>query len=194
MMANVRSADDVTEQGVMQRFDLQLVFFAFLGTLAGAGLFGLLQGGIIGLVVGPMFATSVGILVVPTVFILSWACWLSRFRIATSVVAGAVTGVVCTMRSFDALFAFPYGVSLTLSAVLGGTGAGFAAWLTKKSHEPTHQQRPVFSLSDLFRHVTVLAATIAAWTYIIGWVMENDARIEKQNQELQRQLEAYGSD
>ena len=179
----------------MHQSEIPAACYAYLGTLVGASLFGLIQGGFFGMVFGAVFAAVFGILIVPTVYAVSWSFWLVRFRTVTSFLAGATTGVICTVRFFDdVLFALPYGLSIAAAVVFGGAAAAFAVSFYSKSTEKPNGRRIVFSLSDMFRHLTVLSVIIAAWTCIIAWVAESDAQLERQNQEIQRQLDAYGND
>ena len=172
----------------------KLLAVAFLGTLVGAALFGLIEGGVIGFVVGPIYATLAALFVLPSVFAVAWALWLLRFHLATSFVAGAITGVVCTMRVYEEyLFRFPYDLSVVLAAGIGGAGAVCSVGLAIPAIQ--NSSRIVFSLADLFRRMTVLCAILAVWIFLVNVVREHDVRVQERQEELQRQMdEVYAND
>lgn len=159
-----------------------LVFwiFAWLGTVAAGGLFGLAytcyssRDAVFGLMGGCIRPVVFGVPVHFTVAVLMWVFWLSRFRIILAGFAGFLTCVSILLidsRTNDAFL-----VQTVLSGLTGMLGSAFAAacyWsLGKYSSEVQHiaTRRWQFTLRDLFLRVTVVSVLLAVWLALIDFV------------------------
>ena len=149
----------------------------FVGTMGSAGLYGLIQGGIAGAIVGPFLALLVGVPVFISTAIVAWAFWLTRYRLAFAVLAGALTGLLCTIWADATLFTLSYEASLALAPFLGGTGAGLAGLLFGRNADAGRRLTAdsttpscTLSLRQTFVHFAALTVVIAFWACTIGAV------------------------
>ena len=154
------------------------------GMIAAGGVFGFLVAcGIAGLVhalhgsfIGMMLVSVVGMFTIVNVEIVTWCFWLSRFRIAMGCLAGGLTGVIISLPIVEGE---PFNASwnwLALSGVLGTLGGGLAGcWYHSRAKALGRQQsrhhRWRFTLRDLFIRVTVIAALLAAYVFVINLIL-----------------------
>ncbi len=152
--------------------------FVWLGTTAAGGLFGLLVGCfavsmavcILGILVGCIVAGVCAVPVVVTVAVLTWAMWLSRFRVLVAGLVGGLTGLIATgFMSSPGVSLFGAGAGL-----LGMFGGSFGGrWYNKKisrlgqTSSNSNLQPWQCTLRDLFARMTVLAMLISAWTWTV---------------------------
>ncbi len=159
----------------------------WLGTSAAGGLFGLLLGCFPGLLFGIIFAAMLGVPVVATVAIVSWALWLSRYRLLIAGLAGAATGVVATlMLDPGSILGGTSMILLGSAGLLGGLGAaaggGWYYFRTDSGKMVQAVDRAAvfrFSLRDLFIHITVVAALLGVWVLVVkGTLMSRERAVQ----------------
>jgi hypothetical protein len=149
--------------------------WAWLGTAAAGGVFGLIYGGPLGLVFGAVFAGIVAVPIHATIAIVTWAMWLSRLQVASAGLAGGLTGVVGTALLFSPALRIAMSGAMVLAGSLGALGSALTGSLRLWHFRPkgpwdTWHDAPgpwQFTLHDLFVHFTVLALLISLWTCVI---------------------------
>jgi hypothetical protein len=170
-----------------------LVFWtvAWLGTAVSGGLFGVammlmaapsaLPFFFVPLIVGFFVAGFWAIPFLGTVAVVTWAFWLSRFRMLAAAVAGGWTGVMASCFVLGGLYSGPLGPGSTdsgglnygyviLAGVFGAVGCPlFIYWFGRKIFFKNKKRGASnapwqFTLRDLFVHFTVLAVLISLWT------------------------------
>ena len=158
---------------------------AWLGTTASGGLFGVLVGGVAGLLGGSILAGVVGIPIHITMATITWLLWLSRFSVAMSGLAGALTGIAATLIIWETFVPLP----LVLAGSIGAAGAAASSGLyrirsSRRSHAQSIQTEPrcQFSLLNLFVRVTVVAGLLVGWTWLC--VSIHDAHAPVSEEEL----------
>jgi hypothetical protein len=171
---------------------------ACLGTTLAGGVFGFFLGGIAGYFVGTILAALYSIPLQFSAAVLSWALWLTRFRIGLAALAGGLTGVSATVLTLPTSM---YGSLATLSAyagvagVLGALGAGtFTSWMTFKTYVGRELQAAAkarkwqFSLGSLLTHYTVVCMLLAFWTLAIGKILDVRRDMQSQQDQTTQQL------
>ena len=146
---------------------------AWLGTMAAGGVYGALEGGVAGLVVGAILAGIFGIPIGITMAATTWLLWLSRFCVAMSAIAGALTGAAATVVTWESYLRFPLYVSILLASIIGGLGSALGSGLYRArytrwsvGHRLLTDSCWRFSLRDLLMRVTIVAAPIGAWAWL----------------------------
>ena len=148
----------------------------WLGALAAGGPLDLLLGCFLGLLFGIIFAAISGAPVVATAAIVSWALWLSRYRLLIAGLAGTVTGVLATLMVGSGPIFFRGTPMLlpALAGLIGGLGAvaggGWYYFRTVPGKVVQAIDRAAvfrFSLRDLFIHMTVVAALLGVWVLVV---------------------------
>lgn len=146
--------------------DLEFWFFTWLGTVMAGSAFGIRFGFLPGLIVGTIVAGIVGVPILLTFGVLSWACWLTRFSIPLAIASGACTGIVSTLI----VGGMSLGSEVWLAGTTGAVGAGSLISLyvlrNKGSKFSIWRKREKwrYSLGDLFIRFTVVTVLIAGWT------------------------------
>jgi len=153
------------------------------GMIAAGGVVGFLVAcGIAGLVhalhgsfIGMLLASVVGVFTIVNVEIVTWCFWLSRFRIAMGCLAGGLTGIMILLPIVEGE---PFNASWSWLALAGvlGIGGGLAGyWYHSRAkalgRQQTRQHRWRFTLRDLFIRVTVIAALLAAYVFVINLIL-----------------------
>jgi hypothetical protein len=160
---------------VNRRFLRFLKFWlrAWLGIVLAGVFFGILFVPKGGLESGPMAAASIGLMVVSTIAVLTWAFGLTKFSVLTAVAAGVITGILEMNPFFDCHLVIHSNWDVPLAGFMGGVGGGlFTAlhWLQRdESPDSAGTPRPEwqFSLADLLVRFTIVTLLIAYWTGIV---------------------------
>jgi hypothetical protein len=171
--------DDVKGPRVQQRqlpVDHRMMcwFYAWVGTMTAGALFGLIAGEILGLFFGSLIAGVVGVPVLATFAILTWALWLTRYTIATSAIAGGCTGCIATEIAWGPIFSIGYVSSVILATAIGtfvtATFSGFYWFNAARANEGESCTANAwqYSLRGLFLRFSVVTVLIAAWSLVIG--------------------------
>jgi hypothetical protein len=184
---------------VLKKFNEACGFwcFAWLGTVFSAGLLFLVAVGlserwlfdlVLGLLLGCILVGVVATPVFFTVAIATWALWLSRFRLYTASLAGALSWVLVTGGSLSLKSVVVAGVGMVNCALFTWLGCRFFVGNKKVQESILASKRKTslflltqklgqvdkkleststpwqFTLKDLFVHFTVLAMLISLWT------------------------------
>jgi MFS family permease len=178
--------------------DLLFWIGACLGTTLAGGVFGFFLGGFAGFFIGTILAALYSTAMQFSAAILSWALWLTRFRIGFATLAGGLTGVLATILTLPTSI---YGSLGTLAAfvglagVLGALGAGIVAyWMTFKTyvgrelHAAAKSRKWQFSLGSLFSHFAVICVLLALWTLAVRAVLDAQQASRIEQDEATRQL------
>jgi hypothetical protein len=179
--------------------------FAWLGiVLTGAGFgfyLGFMRNPIMGLIFGTVFAGIAAFPVLVTVAIATWALWLSRFRLITAGIAGAMTLFASVkfvempgldFKDLTWIFGRLNGVELA-AIISGAVGSSLFGYLFCRGLTPARKndinslKHWQFSLRDLFVHFTILAVMISLWT----WLFTSCRDLEKRNQQRQQQTQHH---
>lgn len=167
---------------------LEFWFLVWFGTSFAGGIFGVLVAGyavllggqaiggsadvfflgmLLGLIYGFVLAGVCSIPILSTTAVLTWAVWISRFRIVSAAIGGGITGITATLL-FDSL---QLTLPILLAGALGAAGAGLAGRIhdTKMALrlKVVEHRAWQFTLRDLFLRMTVLATTLALWLCLL---------------------------
>jgi hypothetical protein len=140
-----------------------------------------------------------------TIAILTWAFWLSRFRIAAASIAGALTGVLVTFflttpAARSASFLDKEVIPAALACAAGGGIGGFLhlCWLTRTKPCLDHFRIRGHRVTkrEILLHLTVFLAVVLIWTTVVALIFHawsNDRKVEcsMRLKEIWRVLESY---
>ena len=176
----------------------------WLGTAVAGGVFGLCVAGAPGLFYG---IAAAGIVALPTQLTAAavvWALECPRFRVALAGLAGAATGILTTVLTYDAaVYDVPFSSAIVLAAGIGLLGAAIAGTLSRNAIRRrlrnlafSGQRRRHFTFLGSLLRLLVLGGLIAAW--VVGgravWTARQRAlRIMCQDRlgQIWEALEAY---
>jgi hypothetical protein len=184
--------------------DLVFWLFAWLGTAISGSFYGLAilivvaaTGPMPGVIVAFPFSMFFGFIIagffaVPylsTVAVVTWAFWLSRFRMIAAAVAGGWTGVIAARSLFGDFPMRPVSPNfdpVVMAGVFGAVGCPLFIHLigrrilARRKREEKSRGPWQFTLRDLFVHFTALAVLISLWT----WYFTYRESLEKSRQAL----------
>ena len=178
-------ADHVTMVEDMAN-SLNFWLWVWLGTTTAGGVFVLLlcgrvdpfEGAVIGLMAGTVYAGVWAALIVGALGGLTWAAWITRFRIALALVGGEMTGIAAVLYLLYLSTPSPGRLSLVaIAGMIGAAGGGLAAMIHDMKIAPrTKHSSPdsrivwQFTRRDLFVRMAVLAMMLAVWIWIIDFL------------------------
>jgi hypothetical protein len=185
-------------------YELAFWCCAWLGaTIAGsfyAGYCGVSGSSLAGFFLGFAFAGMTAFPILLTAAVITWALWLSRFRLIMATLAGAIIGLASakmpSMNNFsDMTWIFGrVGSSDIVPVFFVAVACPLSSFFCCRKLRPRLEgqsengQRWQFSLRDLFVHFTILAVFISLWT----WLFTFCHSLERQNQQPQQRSQAAG--
>ena len=176
----------------------------WLGTAVAGGVFGLCVAGAPGLFYG---IAAAGIVALPTQLTAAavvWALECPRFRVALAGGAGAATGILASVLTYDAaVYDVPFSSAIVLAAGIGMLGAALAGTLSRNAIRRrlrnlafSGQRRRHFSFLGSLLRLLVLGGLVAAWVLggrAVWTARQNALRIVCQDRlgQIWEALEAY---
>jgi hypothetical protein len=167
---------------------------AGLGTVPAGGMFGFLLEGFAGFVYGTLCAAMFSIPMQFSAAVVSWALWLSRFRIGFAILAGILTGIWATVITVPTSLYGSIAPLATLAGILGALGAGIVtSWMTFKTavglelHAAAKLRKWQFSLGGLFLRFAVICVLLALWTLAVRAILNAREASRIEQEEIMRQ-------